>query len=150
MQIYFDEETRPEQSLAKELERAAILICNSEEIDPDRVSLNVSLVGGEEIHELNREYRGVDRVTDVLSFPQFSWEEYDMGWDEVSLGDVVMCLDKIEEQAKEFGHSKARETMYLFVHSVLHLLGYDHEEEEDKKLMRAREEEIMKELDLER
>ena len=119
------------------------------------VEISLSFVSLDEIHTLNREYRGVDRPTDVLSFPMFgSIEELEEacalqdGEDgqEVPLGDVVICMDKIKEQAEEFGHSTERETVYLFTHSVLHLLGYDHETEEDKRVMRAREEEIMEEL----
>ena len=69
---------------------------------------------------------------------------------DVPLGDVVICMDKIREQAEEFGHSEERETVYLFTHSVLHLLGYDHEEDEDRRKMRAREEEIMESLGISR
>ena len=121
------------------------------------VEISLSFVSLDEIHTLNREYRGVDRPTDVLSFPMFgSIEELEAACafqdgeegQEVPLGDVVICMDKIEEQAEEFGHSKERETVYLFTHSVLHLLGYDHEIEEDKRVMRAREEEIMETLGL--
>ncbi len=119
------------------------------------VEISLSFVSLDEIHTLNREYRGVDRPTDVLSFPMFGdIEELEAACalqdgeegQEVPLGDVVICMDKIVEQAEEFGHSKERETVYLFTHSVLHLLGYDHETEEDKRVMRAREEEIMEEL----
>ena len=70
--------------------------------------------------------------------------------EDVPLGDVVICMDKIREQAEEFGHSEERETVYLFTHSVLHLLGYDHEEDEDRRKMRAREEEIMESLGISR
>ena len=118
------------------------------------VEISLSFVSLDEIHELNRTYRGVDSPTDVLSFPMFgSMEELEtecghedadgVDGQTVPLGDVVICMDKIIEQAEEFGHTKERETVYLFTHSVLHLLGYDHETEEDKRQMRAREEEIM-------
>ena len=115
------------------------------------VEISLSFVSLEEIHELNREYRGVDRPTDVLSFPMFeSVEELEETCRNIPgsapLGDVVICMEKIEEQAEEFGHSKERETVYLLTHSVLHLLGYDHETEEDKRQMRQREEEVMEEL----
>ena len=115
------------------------------------VEISLSFVSLDEIHELNRTYRGVDSPTDVLSFPMFeNMEELEAAFEYVEadgqaipLGDVVICMDKIIEQAEEFGHTKERETVYLFTHSVLHLLGYDHETEEDKREMRAREEEIM-------
>lgn len=119
------------------------------------VEISLSFVSLDEIHELNRDYRGVDRPTDVLSFPMFeSLEEMEemqrQTGGEIPLGDVVICMDKIKEQAQEFGHSEERETVYLFTHSVLHLLGYDHETDEDKAEMRAREEEIMEALGIPR
>jgi len=115
------------------------------------VEISLSFVSLDEIHELNRDYRGVDRPTDVLSFPMFesigeledACGELEEKGQTVPLGDVVICMDKIIEQAEEFGHTRERETVYLFTHSVLHLLGYDHETEDDRKQMRAREEEIM-------
>ena len=92
---------------------------------PDKCEVSVTLVDNEEIHALNREYRGVDRPTDVLSFPIF--DEDDMGTKTV-LGDIVLSLERAIEQAQEFGHSFEREVAFLTVHSMLHLLGYDHEE----------------------
>ena len=126
--------------------------------DPEGVEISLSFVTAEEIHELNRQYRGVDSVTDVLSFPLledlnelYDTEEGSSEEDEpVALGDVVICLEQAEEQAEEFGHSREREIVYLFTHSVLHLLGYDHMEEEEKQEMRSREEEVMTELGLSR
>lgn len=106
--------------------------------------VSISLVDAETIHILNREYRGVDRVTDVLSFPL---EERDPEGC-LLLGDVVINLQKVKEQAEEYGHSEKRELSYLSVHSLLHLLGYDHEEEEEKRLMRQKEERILASLDL--
>ena len=95
----------------------------------------------EEIKNLNRDYRGVDSVTDVLSFPLFErYEIPEFGM----LGDIVICSDKVLEQAEEFGHSYERELLYLTVHSTLHILGYDHIEEEDKKEMRKIEKEVMR------
>lgn len=92
---------------------------------PDKCEVSVTLVDNEEIHVLNREYRDVDRPTDVLSFPIF--DEDDMGGKTV-LGDIVLSLERAKEQAAEFGHSFERELAFLTVHSMLHLLGYDHEE----------------------
>ena len=100
----------------------------------------------ETIHRLNKEYRGVDRPTDVLSFPMDE-EGYDNEGNPIFLlGDIVICLDVAENQAKDFGHSLEREMMYLICHSTLHLLGYDHIEEDDKLEMRSREKEVMKNL----
>ncbi|MBR6801549.1 MAG: rRNA maturation RNase YbeY [Eubacteriaceae bacterium] len=104
--------------------------------------VSVSFVDNDEIRELNRTYRNVDSVTDVLSFPM---EEIDGRGVEL-LGDVIICVDRATEQTQELGHSVEREITYLSVHSFLHLLGYDHEEDDDKSEMRALEKEIMAEL----
>ncbi len=104
--------------------------------------VSVSFVDEEEIKSLNNEYRQVDKVTDVLSFPM---EEIDGRGVEI-LGDVIICVDRAIEQAAELGHSTEREITYLSVHSFLHLLGFDHEEDGDKSEMRALEKEIMAEL----
>lgn len=109
----------------------------------DDFEVSVSFVGDEEIHELNRDYRGVDRTTDVLSFPMDD-EFTNM------LGDIVININKVIEQAKEYGHSEKREISYLTVHSTLHLMGFDHEEEEDKKEMRAVEDRVMEKLEISR
>ena len=140
MRIYFDEDRAPDKATEETMLKAAELCAKNEELDPERLSLSVSFVDKDEIRQLNRDYREVDSVTDVLSFPQFDPEEYEQGWDEIQLGDVVICADKAKEQAEEFGHSYERELIYLFTHSVLHLLGYDHMNDEDKKEMRAAEE----------
>lgn len=154
MNILINDETRIDANLMETLRKAAA-IC----IGMDNVEISLSFVSLEEIHELNREYRGVDSPTDVLSFPMFEnleeIKEYgqqiaDLEEEDIPIGDVVICMDKIREQAAEFGHSQERETAYLFTHSILHLLGYDHMTDEDKKEMRKREEEVMAELSLTR
>lgn len=106
--------------------------------------VSVSLVDGKSIKKLNKEYRGVDKVTDVLSFPLDFETDIDLPL--IMLGDVVINLEKIKEQAVEYGHSELRELSYLTVHSMLHLIGYDHIEEDDQKEMRLKEKEIMKVL----
>ena len=121
--------------------------------------IDVELTDDETIHEINREMREVDRATDVLSFPMFELspgelpgtEDADPGTGYVPLGDMVLSMERVKAQAKEYGHSNRRELAYLAVHSVLHLLGYDHMDEgEMKAQMRAREEAIMAVLGLER
>jgi len=92
--------------------------------------ISVTVTDNIHIHELNREYRGVDRPTDVLSFPMYSFTDDDMpeeGPAPVVLGDIVISVERAKEQAVEYGHSFQREISFLTVHSVLHLLGYDHE-----------------------
>ena len=111
--------------------------------------VSVTFTDNEKIRELNAQYRSIDRATDVLSFPLFDEDFEDE--EELALGDVVLSLEKAQEQAKEYGHSFEREVAFLVVHSVLHLLGYDHEtSEEDEKEMFFRQEEVMKMLKLER
>lgn len=112
----------------------------------ENAEVSLSIVDMETIYRLNKEYRGVDRPTDVLSFPMDE-EGYDNEGNPIFLlGDIVICLDVAENQAKDFGHSLEREMMYLICHSTLHLLGYDHIEEDDKLEMRSREKEVMKNL----
>ena len=105
--------------------------------------ISISIVNEEEIRKLNKEYRNNDSVTDVLSFPLFEREDIP---EEGMLGDIVICVERVKEQAKDFNHSEERELIYLTVHSLLHLLGYDHNEEDDKLEMRTKEKEIMKKL----
>lgn len=106
--------------------------------------VSITFVDKDEIHKLNREYGKVDRPTDVLSFPMN--EEFLIEGVDSMLGDIVICMDIAKDQAKEYGHSLDREIMYLTCHSMLHLLGYDHIEEDDKKIMRGKEKEVMKKL----
>ena len=121
--------------------------------------VNILLTDDEGIREVNRDMRDIDRSTDVLSFPMFDLvpgehpDEYDADPDTglVPLGDMCISVERAQAQAQEYGHSFDREICYLCVHSVLHLLGYDHlDEGEMKRQMRSREEEIMSQLKLER
>ena len=121
--------------------------------------IDVLLTGDVGIHAINRDMRQVDRPTDVLSFPEFELrpgqlpgpEDADPGTGLVPLGDMVISMEHVAAQAKEYGHSNRRELAYLAVHSVLHLLGYDHlDEGPQKRQMRGREEAIMAELGLSR
>lgn len=121
--------------------------------------IDVRLTDDETIHEINLEMRGVDKSTDVLSFPAFELspgelpgeEDADIGTGLVPLGDMVLSLEHVAAQAKEYGHSERRELAYLVTHSVLHLLGYDHVDEGSMKAqMREHEERIMAALGLAR
>jgi len=111
--------------------------------------LNIVIVDNKKIREINKEYRGKDAVTDVISF---AFEEVnDVEYDNVRfLGEIYISYERCKEQAFDFGHSIRREFSYLAVHGLLHLLGYDHIKEEDKKVMRALEEEILNEYDIKR
>ncbi len=150
MEIYFDNEQEACNELLALMEESARLCLTKEGIPEENCEFSVSFVSREEIKELNKTYRAVDKVTDVLSFPQF--EDFSELPKEqiICLGDIVICEDRAKEQAEEFGHSYEREIVYLFTHSVLHLLGYDHMNEKEKAKMREREEEVMTELKLER
>ena len=153
MVIYFDEDNMPDKKTQDTMQKAAMYALAGEGVDVKNASLSVSFVDGEEIHRLNNEYRGVDRETDVLSFPAYDPGEIPTDLDddeELAIGDVVICSAVAHRQAEEFGHSYERELIYLFVHSVFHLLGYDHEEEEDKEVMRSREEAVMDYLGIKR
>ena len=124
--------------------RACQLACSQEGIPEERVEVSVTFASENEIRELNREYRGIDKTTDVLSFPQFDMDEEVPEEGPIFLGDVVICPEICRKQAEEYGHSIAREFTYLFIHSILHLLGYDHMDEDERKEMRLREKEILK------
>ena len=121
--------------------------------------VDVLLTDDEGIHAVNLDMRGVDRPTDVLSFPEFDLTpgehpdemDADPGTGLIPLGDMVISMDHVAAQAKEYGHPRQRELAYLVTHSVLHLLGYDHLDEGPQKAqMRAREEAILTELDITR
>lgn len=132
----------------------------------DRVcEISLVFVDNEEIKQINNETRGIDKATDVLSFPMLDYKngmvykevysgkelnrEYFDG-DELILGDIVLSLQRADEQRREFNHSFDRECSYLVVHSILHLLGYDHMKDDEKIIMRAREEEILSKLNMTR
>lgn len=108
--------------------------------------VSVSLVPAQDIRALNAEYRGKDAVTDVLSFQQYESLDDIRKERYPYYGDVVICVERAKEQAQEFGHTFERELLYLTVHSVLHLLGYDHEDELERAEMRAAEKAIMKQI----
>ena len=150
MKIYFEEGQAVTQEILDTMMQAAEYCLDAEQIDTERSEISVTFVSLEEIHELNREYRQVDSPTDVLSFPQFDDLDELPEEGEIMLGDVVICSDRAKEQAEEFGHSFEREIIYLFVHSVLHLLGYDHMEEEDRILMEEHQRHLMETLNIPR
>ena len=165
--IYTDnrqEKIEVTEELVKELEHTIEFALKEEEVNiPFEISL--LFVDNDEIREINNETRNIDKETDVLSFPMldypkdkvfkdvyknYEFDETYMDGEELVLGDIVLSLEKSLEQSKEYNHSFKREASYLVVHSVLHLLGYDHMEEDEKKVMRKREEEILGELDIKR
>lgn len=140
-------------SYTNELEekiRQAIAECLKLEKLGNNFEISISFVDEDEIKYLNKTFRKVDRVTDVLSFPTFERGEINrlasLKSEEILLGDVVICVNRANKQAEEFGHSLKREIIYLTVHSIFHLLGYDHMKENEKVIMRSKEKAIMKKL----
>lgn len=129
---------------------------------PYEAEVNVLFTDNDGIHEMNREYRKIDRPTDVLSFPMVEYEiagNFDSLEEEQAdcfhpetgellLGDIVLSYDKIKEQAKEYGHSELREMCFLVAHSMLHLFGYDHMEEEERLQMEQMQQEILSGLNI--
>ena len=151
--IYFNNSQEGAISYAlKMLIRRSVIAALDYEGYSNDCEVSVTLTDNEGIHALNNQYRGIDAPTDVLSFPLVEYENTEEPpVDEATmLGDIVISLERAEEQAEEFGHSFEREVAFLTVHSMLHLLGYDHvnSEAEDEE-MRARQRDIMKTLGLE-
>ena len=157
-QIWVEEEVPAPAGLAVRLEEAVNAALDAEGVDVPCV-VEVCLTDDEGIHQTNLDMRGVDAPTDVLSFPMFELEPgekpraewADPDTDKVLLGDMMISLERARAQAAEYGHSLEREVCYLAVHSVLHLLGYDHlDEGPQKRQMRAREEAILSSLGITR
>jgi len=131
---------------------------------PYETEVNVLLTGNGEIHTANKEFRGIDRPTDVLSFPMVDYEfpsdfscvdknpesYLNPETDELLLGDIMISVDKVYEQADEYGHSRKREFAFLIAHSMLHLLGYDHIDEAERKVMEVKQEAILDALGITR
>ena len=150
MKIYFDNVglfTKP--FIKRVLERALRHLNQPSEL----LEMSLSIVSPEQIQELNKSFREVDKVTDVLSFPTCDnptrgaitvvCEDVNPETDLVNIGDIVICLERAKEQAKEYGHSLKRELAFLSLHGLLHLLGYDHIEPDDEKQMIALQKEIL-------
>ena len=156
MKLLYSDNTLISRELENMFFEAADICVQKEGLSAENMEISVTFATKDEIRQLNKAYRNVDNHTDVLSFPLIDdfnrLEDYDEeGTDEqIMLGDVVICLEKAKEQAEEYGHSLQREIVYLFVHSLCHLLGYDHMTDEDKTEMRSLEEEVMSALRLER
>lgn len=137
-----------------------------EKINPTSFYICITFTIPENIRHANKQYRNIDRETDVLSFPMFEKQELDKmiedhiieGWKQATenemlqeiLGDIIISIPKVEEQAKEYGHSFERELAYMLVHGFYHLRGYDHMEENEKKVMREKEESVLSQLEITR
>ncbi|MEG1458392.1 MAG: rRNA maturation RNase YbeY [Acetivibrio sp.] len=164
MTISFDCELNCEPAIPyREIISEVVDVVLDYEECPFEAEVNIVITDNNEIHKTNKEFRGIDRATDVLSFPmieyreagEFDWlEEYDEYFNpetgELLLGDMMISMEKVWEQAKEYGHSVERELSFLAVHSMLHLCGYDHMEEKDRLIMEEKQREIMNILGISR
>ena len=152
--IYFtnDQQARPITYAQKILVRRAVEATLAYEGFLNEAEVSVTFTDDEGIRRLNKQFRGIDRATDVLSFPLTDFEgseEPPVDGDEITLGDIVVSLERAEAQAKEYGHSFERELAFLCVHSMLHLLGYDHVDDEEAEAdMRRRQREILEDMGL--
>ena len=150
--LNLEENKKKKKTVKKVLDK-----CFEEEgLSDSKLIITVTFTIPEEIRKINKEYRNIDRATDVLSFPMFEKEELDEMiknkdfMHEDVLGDIIISIEKVKEQAEEYGHSFERELSYMLVHGFYHLMGYDHIEEEDKKIMRPKEDKILEALKITR
>lgn len=144
------------------LAERVITCCLESQNFPYEAEVNLTITDNDGIHEINREYRSIDRPTDVLSFPMLTYEtpgdfsflneekedDFNPDTGEAILGDIVISADKVKEQAKAYGHSEEREFAFLIVHSMLHLFGYDHMEPEEAAVMEEKQREILDDLNI--
>ena len=140
---------------AELIEKVAKQAFKIEKIDKLNLYINVILTNPINIKNTNKKYRNIDRETDVLSFPMFEKEEINNMIEngnkiEDTLGDVMISIPRVSEQAIEYGHSFERELSYMLIHGFYHLMGYDHMEEEEKKVMRKKEEVVLNSLNITR
>lgn len=120
-----------------------LLLYALEKENVDNLEFNVIIIDNERIHEINKTYRGIDRPTDVISFALEDFKDIEYQNNYRVLGDIYISIDKVREQAKEYGHSEKRELSFLAVHGLLHLLGYDHMEKDEEKIMFEKQEMIL-------
>ena len=141
----FEENKEYEAIINKVLEECFLV----EEMQNSKLYIDITLTNPINIRKLNNEYRNIDKETDVLSFPMFEKNEISNVKDteyRESLGDIVISIERVKEQALEYGHSFERELAYMIVHGFYHLMGEDHIEESDKEIMRAKEENVLNRL----
>ena len=148
----------------RQIAEKVINYCIEREKFPYEAEINLTLTDNEGIHIINKEYRDIDRATDVLSFPMLSYEtpgdfsflmdenddDFNPDTGEAILGDIIISVDKVREQAEEYGHSELREFAFLITHSMLHLFGYYHMEPEEAEVMENKQRQILDELSITR
>lgn len=164
MTLYFEDEGELKLELpCEELAQTVIAAALDYEECPYEAEVNLLLTTNDEIQKMNADFREIDRATDVLSFPMVDYKEpgkFDFLEDadeyfhpesgELMLGDIVISKEKVISQAEEYGHSQKREYAFLIAHSMLHLMGYDHMEEEERFCMEAKQKEILERLNITR
>ena len=152
--IYQDIEEKEEYEAV--IRRVLEQCFKEEKIENSKLYITITLTNPEHIRKINKEFRKIDRPTDVLSFPMFEKDELEKKIKEKDfmhedvLGDIIISIPKVEEQAKEYEHSLERELSYMVVHGFYHLMGYDHIEEKDKIVMRPKEENVLSKLGITR
>ena len=165
MSFFLEEEVEVDFTFDyKQIAEKVVNYCIEREKFPYEAEVNLTLTDNEGIHIINKEYREIDRPTDVLSFPMLSYDapgdfsflmeenedDFNPDTGEAMLGDIIISVDKVKEQAREYGHSELREFAFLITHSMLHLFGYDHMEPEQAEVMERRQREILEELQITR
>ena len=165
MSFYMEEECEVDFEFDyKELAERVVSFCLEHEQFPYEAEVNLTLTDNDGIHAINREYRQIDRPTDVLSFPMLSYdapgdfafleaekeEDFNQETEEAMLGDIIISVEKVKEQAENYGHSLEREYAFLIAHSMLHLFGYDHMEPEEAQIMEAKQRELLEKLEIRR
>ena len=146
------EKLTPPDDMEQLIEMCTRAALEEEQIDED-AQVSVTLVDNEAIREINNEHRGIDKATDVLSFPLGDEDSFDTDPETgaILLGDIMIYLERAKEQAEEYGHSYRREVAFLITHSLFHLLGYDHvDSEEDEKLMFGKQDKVLEKLGITR
>ena len=150
------EDVEPNEEYEKTIKKVLEECYKTENQTNSKLIITITLTTPEKIRQINNEYRQIDKATDVLSFPMFEKTELDEKikkqefLHEDVLGDIIISVQKVEEQAKEYGHSFERELSYMVVHGFYHLMGYDHIEEKDKIIMRPKEENVLSKLGITR
>lgn len=150
------EDVEPNEEYEKTIEQVLKECYKEEKLENSKLIITITLTTPSKIRKINNEYRQIDRATDVLSFPMFEKSELDKKiknndflYEDI-LGDIIISVEKVKEQAEEYGHSFERELSYMVVHGFYHLMGYDHIEEKDKIIMRPKEEKILNKLGITR
>lgn len=149
-------EIEEKQEYKKTIKKVIEQCFKEENLEKAKLYISITLTNPSNIQKINKEYRNIDKETDVLSFPMFEKEELEdklktaQVEHEDILGDIIISIQKVQEQAKEYGHSFEREFAYMIVHGFYHLMGYDHIEETDKIIMRQKEEKVLNQLGIRR